>query len=58
MGIKYAHRYTYSIKNLSIDSIYSIASERLKKMMVYVIDPILPLMLIQVGSFVDSVVVM
>jgi hypothetical protein len=31
MGIKYAHKYTYSIKNLSIDNIFSIACDRLKQ---------------------------
>jgi hypothetical protein len=31
MGIKYAHYYTHSINNLSIDNIFSIASDRLKK---------------------------
>jgi hypothetical protein len=30
MGIKYAHTYTYCIKNLTIDNIFTIASQRLK----------------------------
>jgi hypothetical protein len=30
MGIKYAHKYTYSIKNLSVDQLYFIAYDWLK----------------------------
>jgi hypothetical protein len=31
MGIKYAHKYTHTIKSLTIDNLFTIASQLLKK---------------------------
>jgi hypothetical protein len=31
MGLKYAHTYTYSLQNISIDQIYFIASDKIKE---------------------------
>ena len=59
MGIKYAHRYTHAIKNLSIDNIFSIACDRLKKelMKVFVVVLYLVSKLIVLGLYVVLVVV-
>jgi hypothetical protein len=34
MGIKYTHTYTYSIKEITIEQLFIIASNRLKKLQI------------------------